>query len=97
MSTVNVTVKFFTTLREIIGKKDEEMQISDPATFGALLERLSEKHGQNFRDYVYDEQGRMRGHLKVLINGKAVSATNRMRTKLHESDEIAILPPVGGG
>ncbi len=97
MSTISVRVKFFTTLREIVGKKEEYMQLSDPATLEALLEQLSEKHGEEFEDYVYDGNGRMREQLQVLVNGKSVSEDTRMKTKLHEGDEIAILPPVGGG
>lgn len=97
MSTISVRVKFFTTLREMVGKKEEHMQLSDPATLEALLEQLSKKYGEAFEAYVYDEEGKMRGQLQVLVNGKSVSGEPRMKTKLHEGDEIAILPPVGGG
>ncbi len=97
MSTVNVKVKFFTTLREIVGKREEQIQLSDPASLEILIEQLSKKYGEEFEDYVCDETGKMRGHLQVLINGQSASAEQGMKTLLHEGDEIAILPPVGGG
>jgi molybdopterin synthase sulfur carrier subunit len=96
-TSVNVRVKFFTTLREIVGKKEEQIQLSDCATLEALLKQLSKKYGEDFGDYVYDELGKIRGHLQFLINGKSTSTDHRMKTKLRENDEIAILPPVGGG
>jgi molybdopterin converting factor small subunit len=58
---------------------------------------LAKKYGGDFEDYVYDERSKVRGHLQFLVNGKSVSSDHRMKTKLHEGDEIAILPPVGGG
>lgn len=94
---VNVKVKFFTTLREIVGKKEEQIRLSGSVTLEALLKQLSKKHGEDFEDYVYDELGKVRGHLQFLVNGKSVSTDQRMKTKLCEGDEIAILPPVGGG
>ena len=97
MATLSVKVKFFTTLREIVGKKEEQMQLSDSSTLEALLKQLSKKHGAAFQDYMYDESGRIRGHLQVLINGKNASTEHWMKTRLREGDEIVILPPVGGG
>jgi len=94
---VNVKVKFFTTLREIVGKKEEQIQLSDCATIEALLKQLSKKYGEDFEDYVYDELGKIRGHLQFLVNGKSTLTEQKMKTRLREGDEIAILPPVGGG
>ncbi len=97
MSTISVKIKFFTTLREIVGKKEEQIQLPTPAYLETLLEQLSKEHGKDFVNYVYDETGKMRSHLQVLINGKSASTEKGMKTPLNEGDEIAILPPVGGG
>jgi molybdopterin synthase sulfur carrier subunit len=96
-TSISVKVKFFTTLREIVDKKEEQIQLSDSATLEELLRQLSKTHGKDFEDYVYDELGKVRGHLQFLINGKSASTDQGMKTKLREDDEIAILPPVGGG
>jgi molybdopterin synthase sulfur carrier subunit len=96
-TSIYVKVKFFTTLREIVGKKEEQIQLSGSVTLEALLKQLAKKHGEDFEDYIYDELGKVRGHLQFLINGKSASTDQRMKTKLREGDEIAILPPVGGG
>ena len=96
-TSMNIKIKFFTTLREIVGKKDEQIQLSESTTLEALLKQLSKKYGEDFEDYVYDELGKVRGHLQFLINGKSASTGQGLKTKLREGDEIAILPPVGGG
>ena len=96
-ASISVQVKFFTTLREIVGKKEEQIKLSDSTTLETLLKQLSKKYGEDFEDYVYDELGKVRGHLQFLINGKSASTDQGMKTKLREGDEIAILPPVGGG
>jgi len=92
-----VTVKFFTTLREITGKKEEQIEFSKTATVESLLKQLSKKYGKEFDDYVYDELGNVHGHLHFLVNGQSITALNEFRTRLKEGDQVAILPPVGGG
>jgi len=92
-----VKVKFFTTLREIVGKKEEQIELSRSVTVEALLRQLSKTYGKDFEDYVYDELRNVRGHLHFLVNGKSISTLQGFKTKLREGDQIAILPPVGGG
>ena len=92
-----VTVKFFTTLREITGKKEEQIEFFKTATVESLLEQLSKKYGKEFNDYVYDELGNVHGHLHFLINGKSITALREFKIRLKEGDQVAILPPVGGG
>jgi len=96
-TSIKVKVKFFTTLREIVGKKEEQIELSRSVTVEALLKQLSKKYGKEFEDYVYDELGNIRGHLQFLVNGKSITALQGFKTKLKEGDQIAILPPVGGG
>jgi len=96
-STVQVTVKFFTTLREIVGKKEEQIEFSSPVTVEALLKQLSKIYGKEFVDYVFDELGNVRGHLQILVNGKSITTMQGSKTKMNSGDQIAILPPVGGG
>jgi len=96
-ASIRIKVKFFTTLREIVGKKEEQIQLSRFVSVEALLRQLSKKYGNEFTDYVYDELGNIRGHLQFLVNGKSITALQGFKTKLREGDQLAILPPVGGG
>jgi len=94
---MRVTVKFFTALREILGKREEVLEFSKGTTIKELLKHLSESYGQAFEEYIYNERGRAKSHLQFLINGKSITTLKGFETKLKDGDKIAIIPPVGGG
>ncbi len=94
---MKVEVKFFTSLREITGKKVDEIQMQNTITVDELLTLLSEKYGKNFREYIYNKKGDVQGFLSFLVNGKNINIIQGFDTELQENDVVAILPPVGGG
>jgi molybdopterin synthase sulfur carrier subunit len=96
---LQVSVRFFTVLREIAGKKEETLQLTDnKVTVNTILETLSDRYGKPFSEYVYAQQtGKVKGFLQFFINGQSTSALNGLESELHDSDVLAIVPPVGGG
>ncbi len=94
---MKVTVKFFTTLREITGKREEEIKSTRNLTVDGLLQELSKRYGGRFVNYVYDEAGKARSYLQFLVNGRSITTIQGFKTKLKEGDRVAIIPPVGGG
>ena len=98
--TVEVKVRFFTSLREIVNKREETLTFPDgvKVTVDLILKTLSEKYGEPFTDYVYDSKtGQSKGFLQFLVNGTSTSTLSDLETELGDSDVLAILPPVGGG
>jgi len=97
---VEVKVRFFTNLREIVNKREETLTFanSDGVTVDLVLETLSQKYGAPFTDYVYERKtGQPKGFLQFLVNGNSTSTLNGLETELKDGDVVAILPPVGGG
>jgi len=97
---LQVSVRFFTSLREITGKREETLEFSDgeTVTVDKVLKRLAERYGKGFAEYVYDSKtGEVKGFLQFLVNGRSASTLNGLNTKLADSDVLAIIPPVGGG
>jgi len=97
---LQVSVRFFTNLREITGKREETMEFPNrkKVTLNTVLERLKEQYGRSFVEYVYDRKsGEVKGFLQFLINGRSVSTDNGLDTELVDGDVLAIIPPVGGG
>jgi len=98
--TLQISVRFFTSLREIVGKKEETFEFPDKetVTVNIVLERLKKKYGKNFTEYVYDaKSGNIKSFLQFLINGRSASTFKGLDTELADGDVLAIIPPVGGG
>jgi MoaD family protein len=97
---LKISVRFFTSLRELLGKKEETIEFPKAArvTVDNVLEKLKQRYGKSFVEYVYDQKtGEMKGFLQILVNGRSSSTLNGMQTELADGDVLAILPPVGGG
>jgi MoaD family protein len=97
---VEVKVRFFTALREIIGKREENFSLpnDETITVETVLNLLSRKYGTPFIDYVYEPQSNQpRGFLQFLVNGTSTKPHLGTQTPLNNGDVLAILPPVGGG
>lgn len=91
-------MRLFTVLRELAQKGGETLEFDVGfVTVKDVLEELVRRHGKEFKDYLYDEKRRVREHLQLLVNGKSVSLSEELETRLREGDEVAIVPPVGGG
>ena len=94
---MKITVRFFTVLRELTGKKEEKLEFSSSVTINELLDYLSKKYGRQFTEYIYNASGKPRGYLQFLVNGKSITTLQDFKTRLKEGDKVAIIPPVGGG
>ncbi|MGF3522304.1 MAG: ubiquitin-like small modifier protein 1 [Candidatus Bathyarchaeia archaeon] len=96
---MQVSVRFFTVLREITGKREENLQFAEgeKPTVSLALRKLTSRYGKDFADYVFAASGEVRGFLQFLVNGKSVAALNGLETQLADGDVLAIVPPVGGG
>jgi MoaD family protein len=97
---LQVSVRFFTALREMTGKREENLKFKDKeaATIKAVLDILSKRYGKNFVEYVFDRKtGEVKGFLQFLVNGRGTAASNVLSMRLSDGDVLAIIPPVGGG
>ena len=94
---MELEIRFFTSLREITGRKIEKIQLTTPISVKQLLKILAEKYGNEFRDYIYNDNDQVRDFLSFLINGKNINNLNSFNTELNNGDIFAIIPPVGGG
>lgn len=93
-------MRFFTSLREITGRREETLDFSDSekVTVNMVLKRLAERYGRRFVEYVFDRRtGEVKRFLQFLINGRSASTPYELDTELADGDVLAIIPPVGGG
>jgi molybdopterin synthase sulfur carrier subunit len=81
---MKVAVKLYASFREIVGKKEESLDVPDGTTVQMLLE-----------DYIkrFPQIGRYREHVILSVNKEYGHPARRLR----DGDEISFLPPVSGG
>lgn len=95
---MKVKVKFFALVRELTGKREEVVDLTDTATVRTLLDKLVDEYGAKFHDYLFDPESKEpRGHLQFLIDGRNIALMQGLDTTLRDGSSFAILPPVGGG
>ena len=95
---MKVTFKFETTLRGILGEKQEEIILSNAATVEEAWRNISEQYGQMLGGGLR-ESGNATSPMviDIRINGQSITTLQGFKTKLKEGDEITFLPLVTGG
>ena len=95
---MKVRVRYFAALREITGKREEQVELQPDSTMRDLFNSLVELHGTRFKEYVLEEKtGSPRTHLIFLINGTSINSLQGLETRLNDDSVISMMPPVGGG
>lgn len=81
---MKVKVKLFAAFREVVGVKEEDLDLSDGITVDGLLDEYVRR---------FPALGRYREHIILSVN-REYGAPARV---LREGDEVSFLPPVSGG
>ena len=81
---MKIHVQFYAQLRDLIGIRELDVDLSKGATVRDLL------------DQIYAKQPALRSHDKSILIGAGVEFVDR-NYELKPGDEIAIMPPVQGG
>ena len=93
---MRVKVRYFTTLRELAGSAEEEIELEFDPSLARLIARVAITHGKAARDYLYHDD-KVDPSIYFLVNGKSAKVLSGLDTKLEEGDTVAIIPPIGGG
>ena len=91
-----ITFQISGYLTEFTGGRAEINLDGTPATVGEALSRLWSEH-MGLRDRVLTEQGEVRPHVNIFVNGEILSRDQIMKTSLDGDGEICIMPAVSGG
>ncbi len=90
-------VSFFATLRQIVGAKTVDFDLSDDTTIGQLIDLIVTRY-PDLRRELLDDNGNLYGHVHVFVNGRDVPYLEiRLETILKTDDVISVFPAVGGG
>lgn len=90
-------VKFYATLRSIVGGKAVEIPVEYGETAKVLLDAIIAKYPA-LKKELFQEDGRLYGHVHVFINGRDVQFYDEgLDVKIYPEDVVSIFPAVGGG
>jgi len=81
---MRIKVKFYASFREIVGAKEQDIEVADDTTVQMLLEDFIRR---------FPQIGRFREHVILSVNKEY----GHPQRKLKDGDEVSFLPPVSGG
>ena len=95
---MRIRVQYFAIIRELVNQREEIIDVEGKSTVLDLLKLLAARHGEKFRQYVFDPAtSNPRPYLQFLLNEESISTLSGFSTVLSENSTFAIIPPVGGG
>ena len=97
MQTIQIQVRTILTLKKILGKGEIEMTIPSRSNLKDVLESMVKTYGEELKSNLFNSDGNILLHIRLMINGQDIAFLNKMKTVLEDGDEILILPPVAGG
>ncbi len=94
---MEITVRYFTVLRELTRKKLEKLEIKEDSTLEDMLALLVKRYGESFERYVSSGRTKKGLPMVYLLNGQDIAQFDGLKTKLHNGDTVAVMPPIAGG
>jgi molybdopterin synthase sulfur carrier subunit len=92
-----VQVRFFATLRAIVGAKTVDVELSDGASVLDLARVLAERYPA-LAEYFFDEDGEIGRLVHFMVDGRSSRwLPEKGRTVIGPDNEIDVFPPAAGG
>lgn len=89
-----ITVRFYTTLKEKVGKGKVELEAKNVAD---ALENLKRQFGTKFTDQLYDPTGKIKDYYILLLSGHTIDRKEIKKREVKKGDILHIFPPIAGG
>lgn len=90
MPTVNFTYALKRFYPDLASMEIEAQNVAD------VLENLNQ-HYPGLKDYLVDEQGRLRQHVNIFIGDKLIKDKLKLTDPVAEGDEVFIMQALSGG
>ena len=94
---MEIEVKYYAMIRDKAGKKTEKVTLPSKSSVKDLVEILIECYGDEFENYIYNNEKQIRDYLSFMLNGVNVNSLSGFETLLSDGDVVSLLPPIGGG
>jgi sulfur-carrier protein len=91
-----VTVRIPSYLASFAAGRNSLTVDGSPGTVRDLLRALWQLHPA-LKDRIVDEQGEVRQHINIFVDGEAIRHMSGLSTPVRDNAEIMIVPAVSGG
>lgn len=91
-----VTLEFYGTVRDAIGEKAVERDVTPGTAVDAALRAVAREH-PSLSSLLFTSEGRLRPHVNVSRNGEPVRELDGPDTALEPGDTVTVAPSVSGG
>jgi len=90
-------VMVFGTLRSVVGgSKEIEVQLDENSTIQEVLAQVVADY-PDLQKKVFSDREQLSAGVLVFVNGRSIRFLSGLDTRLHESDRLALFPPLAGG
>jgi len=90
-----VIVRYFNIIRDRAGKKEDRVILRDDSGRDDILGWLRENHGEEFRKFVFTEDGQLKPHLRLVRKGNGGGAG--VDEEIKDGDEFYLFVAIAGG
>ena len=88
------TIKFTTALKRFYPNL-QALEIAG-GTVAELVETINDIY-PGIKDYIVDEQGRLRKHVNIFLGNELIKDRNQLKDIVKENDELLIFQALSGG
>ncbi|TCS84533.1 ubiquitin-like small modifier protein 1 [Tepidibacillus fermentans] len=91
-------IQLFATYRDLAKAKVVDVPVTESITVKQLLQALVNLVPDFQHELFIDEtQSQLKPHVHLFVNGRNIIHLQGLETPISANDEIALIPPVGGG
>lgn len=95
---MNVRVQYFGYIKNMLNKREDQIELEETASLSDLLNKLAEVHGESFKKEVYEPGMKdVKMGFSVTVNGLLINQLGGIDTKLSEGDNIILMSLMSGG
>ena len=94
---MKLRVQYAAQLRAVVGRHEEDVDLPDGSSLADLLTHLASRYDRGAESHLLTDLGHVRPSLLLVLNDTAVSSSQAACTVLRSGDQVALLPPIGGG
>jgi molybdopterin converting factor small subunit len=95
---MKVTVRSVGLIKMLLGGADVQVTLPDGSTVTDLLARLREEKGEKFSPFAVEpKEASAHAPLRVMVNGRDISALEGRHTVLKDGDDVLMFLPIAGG